>query len=94
MCVAELIWATAQIVLQEREVYCKRVKCGKGRNYIARQGLYCNMRWLAWEEIVLQYSLVAGLRVSLYCNKEGRVAGEGSVSRYIFCIVTEAARLD
>ena len=35
-----------------------------------------NMRWLAREEIVLQYSLVAGLRVSLYCNKEGRLVGK------------------
>ena len=51
------------------------------------------MRWLAWEEIVLQYSLVAGLRVSLYCNREGRLAGEGSVSRYKYLIMTEAAML-
>ena len=51
------------------------------------------MRGLAKEEIVLQYSLVAGLRVScIAIEKEGWL-GKGSVSRYKFCIVTEAAEL-
>ena len=42
------------------------------------------MRWLAREEIVLQYSLVVGLRVScIAIEKEGWL-GKGSVSRYKF----------
>ena len=73
-------------VLQESAVWL-------GKKLYCKTSLYCNMRWLAWEEIVLQYSLVAGLRVSLYYNGEGRLAGKGSVSRYNFCIVTETARL-